>query len=115
MNSILDLFTYKGLKQSGGRVGVLTQYSGSTLELVPQNTNAVAVNYSSKVMGNFEGVLDAYQVPLVANTPRPVFLVLAAMQCKCVWSVKTKHLQRALKERIDISTKSNVETPLTIQ
>lgn len=85
---MLGLLAYEGLKQSSSRVGVLTQYSCSTFELVPQNTNAVAVNYASKVMSYLEWVLDAYEVPLITNTPRPIFLILAAMQMR---SVKTGH------------------------
>lgn len=87
LKPVWQRFRYVRLKKSYAGVWVVLQYICSPLEFLPQYFNAVLVHNTTKVMGGFKWILNAYQMPIITNSPRPVFRSLAVMR-RVQWWVK---------------------------
>lgn len=54
----------------------------SSLELFPQHSDTKLIHNPTQIMACLKRILDAYQVPIVPNPPRPVLLSLPATTAK---------------------------------
>lgn len=50
------------------------------MELIAENANTVAVDNAPQVVNSFQRVLDADEMTLIADSPRPLLFVFAAIR-----------------------------------
>lgn len=65
-------------EEGGAGIGIVLHYVGGTFEFLPQDSDAILVDHPPQVVGGVEGILDADQMPVIADPSCPVFRLLAA-------------------------------------
>lgn len=69
---------------------------GSAVELITNYSYTMAVYNTAQVVYSFQGIFNAYQMPLVANPPCPLLFILTA--ARETHQYRSGHIKRRPKE-----------------